>query len=378
VGGTICEISGNGAGGGTATAHLVELDGLTSGVRSNLQARAVPLRQTAQYKSWFVPSGALLHQGHPVLAQIFFPFDDTDIDGMSDRVVLDALIQSLRYDLGQHSRVELEFVGHADPRGAATYNEALARRRAQKVRDYVQKGVERRGKLPVPYFLYYRSIVTSLGEQFSTGDDKADRRVDVVWRSVTRKEIVRFPPTLITAEYKGPLTRKLQFKGWDSASVGGFKVFALDLVEMEIRNPRTGASAFYQYTGASVGTPSLPVSIGIRDTDYTDLELPAGHGWVDVEDFAGGGAIQNATSVAKTGAIVTFFGPTFRFQDRERQNNVDVFMDGWSTQLVPSVSSGMGQWVRLPYNTAFERERYLAAEAEKQRQRRSDRFGSKH
>jgi outer membrane protein OmpA-like peptidoglycan-associated protein len=352
---------------------MVELPGRTSGVRNGLKARRIPLRQTAQYKSWFVPGGALLYEGHPVLAQIYFPFDSTDIDSMSDRVALDALVHRLRYDLGQRNRVELEFVGHADSRGAAAYNEGLGQRRAQKVRDYVQKGIERGSKARVPFFLHYRSIVTSLGEQFATGDYKADRRVDIVWRSVSVKEIVTFgdPPTVITGEYTGPLTRKLQFKGWDSASISAFKMVGLDFVEMEIRNPSTGASAFYQYAGASVGTPNpQPFSVGIRDKDYTDLELPVGYGWVDVEDFAGAGALQQATSpLGKTGALVTFFGPTLRFQDRSRQNGIVVFMDGWSIQLLPSVSSGGGGWTRQPYSTPDERERYFAKQAEKQRER---------
>jgi outer membrane protein OmpA-like peptidoglycan-associated protein len=273
---------------------MVQLQGRNTGANGGIQARRIAPKSTAQYKSWFAVGGADVYEGHPVVAQIYFPFDESALDTSSDRVVLDALIRHLRYDLSQYKRVELEFVGHADPRGAASYNEELARKRAQKVRDYVQRGVEQRTTSRVPHFLYYKSRVTSLGERFPTGDNMADRRVDIVVRSVTVKQFVSFDPNLITAEYKGPLTRKLQFKGWASGSASLFHIIGGDLVEMEVRDPTTGRSAFYIYTGANVGTPNpQPISVGIPDTGYTDLDLPPGYGSVDIEDFNGAGSVQS-------------------------------------------------------------------------------------
>ncbi len=110
MGGTICEI------GGGATAHMV-LTGSGDGTRGGLSSRPIAPRQRQQYNSWFIPGGGQIYEGHPVIAQIFFPFDDAKIDSMSDRVVLQALIEHLRYDLSQRIRIVLEFVGHADPRG---------------------------------------------------------------------------------------------------------------------------------------------------------------------------------------------------------------------------------------------------------------------
>jgi hypothetical protein len=63
---------------------------------------------------------------------------------------------------------------------------------------------------------------------------------------------------------------------------------------MEVRDPTTGRSAFYIYTGANVGTPNpQPISVGIPDTGYTDLDLPPGYGSVDIEDFNGAGSVQS-------------------------------------------------------------------------------------
>jgi hypothetical protein len=92
----------------------------------------------------------------------------------------------------------------------------------------------------------------------------------------------------------------------------------------------------------------------------TDLDLPPGYGSVDIEDFNGAGSVQSVAMGPRTGGLVSFLGPKLHHQRGwSRQNGVVVFMDGWSVQLIPGASAGMGYWKRAPYSTAAERARYV-------------------
>lgn len=336
--------------------------------------RKVRPNSQAQYKSWFAPEGVYVYEGSPVVAQIFFPFGDASVDQFTDRVALQALIAHYRFELGQGNRVELEYVGSADPSGAASFNAKLAQRRADQVKAYVERGINRDGVEALQH-ARFKSRATSLGESFPTGDSKADRRVDVVLRSVTVRQNVDFrdQPVVVPGEYNGPLTRKLLFKGYGGGSVSLFKLIGAETQEIEIKNPRTGKSAFYQYIGANVGTPSpVPVGVGLPDTDYTEKEVPIGFGMVDVEDFAGPGAIIGG-SAGKGGATLVFSGPKLHHGKKLlKKSGVEFFLTGWNIQF-PGLSAGAGTWVRLPYSTLAERQRYFDEQA-----RRRDRYGPKY
>jgi outer membrane protein OmpA-like peptidoglycan-associated protein len=371
----IKELWGRGIHGSPAMGHIVSIGAHDGHGRGMPPMRKVSPNRLAQYKSWFAPAGPYSHDGHPVIAQIFFPFGDARIDNTTDKVVLDAVIAHARFELSQRKRVELEFVGHADPVGAASFNSKLALKRAQQVRDYVDRRISNNAVERIEH-LRYRSMVTSHGESDPTGDNKADRRVDVVLRSENVRHYISFgdQPLVIPGEYTGPLTRKLQFRGWGGVSVSLFKIIGGETVEIEIRNPQTGKSAFYSYVGLNVGTPSpIPIGASPPDSGYTNKEIPIEFGYVDIEDFAGPGAIGNA-AIVKGGSILIFSGPKLHHTKKIlRQNGWEVFLDGWSISF-PGASAGGGNWRRQPYSNAQERAAFLSRAPNRPR----DDFGPKY
>ena len=329
--------------------------------------------------SWFAHEGLAHYEGgNPVIAVIYFPFGDATVDAMSDKIALDALIAHLRFTLIQGAREEIEFVGHADSRGSASFNSVLAGKRAKKVKDYVDRKISTNEVERLQHFRY-KSSATSLGETYATGDHDFDRRVDVVQRSRTDRQNVSFAdePTIVTGDYKGPLTRKLQFRGYAGVSGGIFHVIGAETLELEIRNPRTGKSAFYRYIGGNLGTPSpIPVGVGLPDSGYTDKEIPLGFGMVDVDDFAGPGGVVSA-SAGKGGSTLIFSGPKLEHTKKViRKNGWEVFMDGWSVQF-PGASGGVGYWYKLPYNSTAERDRAIRESKERDQKGRDihDKFG---
>jgi hypothetical protein len=241
----IYELWGQGIAGSPVMAHLVAI-GAHDGRGGGAQVVKVP--PSAQFRSWFAPEGGYfgerraVHEGHPIVGQIFFPFGDATIDTMTDRVALDALVAHVRFELAQGYRQELQFIGSADPRGSAAFNRVLARKRAEQVRDYVDRRVSRNVVEQLQH-ARFKSTVMSRGEDEPTGDYRADRRVDVVLRSRIVRDYIDFgdKPLVIPGDYKGPLTRKLQFRGYGGISVS--EGVGIETMEVEIRNPRTGKSA---------------------------------------------------------------------------------------------------------------------------------------
>jgi hypothetical protein len=127
MGAHIYELCGRGLQGSWVMCHLVAIgahDGRPG--TGSYHLRKVKPNYQKQYKSWFNPAARdWIYEGHPVVGQIFFPFGGKGLDTSSDRIVLNAVIAWYRFELGQNVGVELEFVGHADPRGTASFNMKL-------------------------------------------------------------------------------------------------------------------------------------------------------------------------------------------------------------------------------------------------------------
>jgi peptidoglycan-associated lipoprotein len=104
------------------------------------------------------------------LEPVYFDFNDFDLAG-------DSAAQAERDAecLKKAGDRRVDLVGHTDPRGTEEYNLALSDRRAQAVRQYLQRlGINPTRLRPVPK-----------GELEASGTDESgwvkDRRVDVQW-----------------------------------------------------------------------------------------------------------------------------------------------------------------------------------------------------
>jgi hypothetical protein len=360
MGAEIYELCGKGLRGAPVMCHLVATgahDGRPA--TGSYQVRKARPSHRKQYKSWFKSwfgpeAWVSLHDAHPIVGQIYFPFDDRSLDGWSDRIVLDALVASCRFQLSKDDKVALTFVGHADPRGAARYNTTLGLRRAEAVQKYVDKGI-RANIVERVRFFKYKSTSASLGETLATGDPAADRRVDIVLSSIEVKTVAPDPdPLFITLEYKGPLTQKLLFRSWGGTGLSAGPIGA-EQAEIEIKNPRTGVRAFYYYLGGGV-SPGLPISKSLPSGDYVEWEVP--FALVDVDDFEGPGTITSAGAGAG-GQCLHFLGPKLhRVKKRPGiHDGIAICSPGWGLQLGAGVSSG--HWQRMPYRTEEDRKAYL-------------------
>lgn len=357
MGAEIYELCGKGLRGAPVMCHLVATgahDGRPA--TSFYQVRRARPNHRKQYKSWFGPEAWVsLHDAHPIVGQVYFPFDDRSLDGWSDRIVLDALAVWSRFQLEQDNKIELTFVGHADPRGAASYNTTLGLRRAEAVQKYVDKGI-RANIVERVRFFKYKSTAASLGETLATGDHAADRRVDIVLSSIEVKTVVPDPdPLFITVEYKGPLTQKLLVRSWGGTGFSAFLVGA-EQAEIEFKNPRSGARAFYYYLGGGGSTPGLPFSKNFPSEDYVEWEIP--FALVDVDDFEGPGSITSAGAGAG-GQCLQFLGPKLhRLKKRPGiHDGVAICSSGWGLQLGAGATGG--RWQRMPYRNEEERKAYL-------------------
>lgn len=364
MGAQVYELWGHDPRGGRAMGHLIALGAHDGHGRMGPNVKRARPNANNQYRSWFSTEAGYVHDDSPVIAQIFFPSGDSNLDSVTDGAVTQAVIAEIRYLVGMNIAVKLEFVGHADPSGPAAFNKALALKRAQHVARRVERGVRQ----DAAGGLLYSAKVTSLGESDPTGDYKADRRVDVVLR-VGAPNRVKFDPIVVPGDYTGPLTNTLQFKGYGGVSVSLFKIVGADSVEVEVRNPKTGRSAFYSYTGANVGTPSpIPIGGSPPDSSYTDKDIPIGAGYVDIEDFEGPGSIVGA-ALGQGGSNLVFAGPKLQMRTKDgRSRGIEVFMTGWAIQF-PGASAGGGYWRRMPYSTEAGRDRYKAERNEELRDR---------
>jgi hypothetical protein len=202
MGAEIYEVHARGPRRESVMCHLVQLgahDG--HGRMGPYQVRKARPANLVQGASWFKWDKLdLPHDGHPIVGQIYFPYGDKSIDQTQDVVVLKAVIAHYRFMLGQNEKVELEFVGHADSRGATAFNDKLAVQRAEAVRKYVDKGIRADASAHLPTMLGYKSEATSLGESDATGNHTFDRRVDIVLRSVGAKQVIREDDVFITGK----------------------------------------------------------------------------------------------------------------------------------------------------------------------------------
>ncbi len=362
----IYEVCAKGLRGETAMCHLVAIgahDGHGRTVPYTMRKIAPSSVQSReQGESWFKHDKLdLPHDGHPIVAQIYFPYGDRAIDQTQDVVVLKAVIAHYRWVLGQNEKVELEFVGHADARGAASFNDKLARQRAEAVKRYVDKGIRADAASHLPTMLGYKSKATSLGETRATGAHVLDRRVDIVLRTVTAKHYINEDPKFITGKSDGKLVKKLLFRPWGGGGAGFGKVGA-EALEIEIKNPVTGERAFYVYEGGSLGL-GLPLSVSRPQDDYEEKDVP--FGFVDVADFEGAGSISSAMFVVGAQCLI-FNGPKLHQSKKViRKNGVEFCFVGWDFQV--GVSAGGGRWRRQPYRNEKERDEFNRKITEGQR-----------
>lgn len=324
------------------------------------QVRKVRRNALKQYKSWFEPApvGWPTHQGHRVVAQVYFPFGDRSIDDWSDRKALDSLTAHYRFALRQHGKVALTFVGNTDARGGASFNKALGQQRAEAVRRYVDRAMIRDAAEELR-FPQYRSRVTSLGESKASGDHAGDRRVDVVLTSGRLRKPVEshvFDELIVTADYKGPLTRNLLFRFWGALGAG--KGVSFDVLEIEIKNPRTARRAFYTYRGLGGGVS--PISGAGPQEKYWEKEVPFS-AMVDVDDFEGPGGVGSSNMLIGGATVLVFRGP------RLEQSKKLLKTDGLEFQFsewglgVPNLGVTVGTWRRMPYRSESERRAHMDA-----------------
>lgn len=105
------------------------------------------------------------------LQPVYFDFDDHSLRPDA-RSTLEANVQCMR----ERNIQKIMVTGMCDPRGTEEYNMALGHRRANSVRDYLQRlGVQRN-----------RIETRSVGEEYATGTDEAswarDRRAEITPR----------------------------------------------------------------------------------------------------------------------------------------------------------------------------------------------------
>ena len=368
----IYEVHARGPRGGPAMCHVVQLGAHDGRGRGPYEMRKVRPADLQQGASWFKYDKLdLPYDGHPIVSQIFFPFADKAIDQTQDVIVLNAVIAHYRFLLGQNEKVELEFVGHADARGAASFNSKLAMQRAEAVRKYVDRGIRAGASSHLPTVLGYKSKATSLGESDATGNYTFDRRVDIVFRTVNARHYIKEDDTFITGKADGKLTRNLLFRQWGGASAG--ELFSAEAMEIEIKNADTGKRAFYVYTGGNIGVSALPVSYSAESTDYEAKTIPASFGFVDVEDFAGPGSVTAAQFLA-SGQCLVFEGVKLQQSKKVlRKSGIEFCFFGFSIlNLQAGASLGVGYWRLQPYRNEHERKAYqekIAAEQQRKRQR---------
>ncbi|MDS4022876.1 MAG: hypothetical protein RKR03_20565 [Candidatus Competibacter sp.] len=348
--GMIYSFSGRGFDGSPALAHVIQL-GAHDGNRAPAYLTPVPKRAKGrlniQAPSWFSPDGIRCSDGSPLVGQVFFSTDDRAIDTRTDRAALDVLVAYYAGRLYQTRRpIPLAFFGYADARGAASYNKSLAQRRADAVKAFVDREIKRLAGAQASFL--YRSESISFGEENALGEPEFDRRVDIL--ELDRScipTVVHGDPILVAAPQKSgqTITNRLQFRTVVSWSVGLGPV-GMDYLIIEIRNPRSEVSAFYQYEGPNLGANlKLPFSIS-PGSGYDEMVLP--NGLVDIDDFSGAGSVSQA-AIFGGGTACYFNGP--KLQRAKYLLNADPkglmwVSTGWSLQA--GASAGGGAWVRLP------------------------------
>ncbi|BCW90068.1 hypothetical protein sos41_32360 [Alphaproteobacteria bacterium SO-S41] len=310
------------------------------------QRPAATGRVMTQMESWFSPNSGYDSRGLPLLGQIFFGLDDRAIDSSTDRKVLDDMAKYLAdFRLNRLPGVELWFCGYADPSGAAQYNTTLSQKRAKGVAAYVD-GALRRLPNRTRAGLFYRATTYGFGEVDSTGDKYADRRVDILDATNGGKDPSHsqtFEPFIVkSAPGEAWASGTLQFRTHASISLELGVGFAV--VYTEVRNPKTGYSVFYQFTGFEVG-PGLPVGFSSED-EYDDYTFPPG--LINVDDFEGPGTITSA-GFGYGVSLMTFNGVDTRFLKligQANQSGFNYINTGLGFDF--GISFATGAWMKIP------------------------------
>ena len=157
-----------------------------------------------QEQSWVSLEGTA--EDPSLVGQVFFPFDSDRLDER-DRNAINRLAKSLEGAL-ENKRVELWFVGFADQRGNAGYNQRLGMRRARAVKSCVDRLLAR-ARFP----LYSSKDALSFGEaQAAQGRASRtrmalDRRVDI-YSNFSPLRRIRVPTMVVEAQMARRLSRR--------------------------------------------------------------------------------------------------------------------------------------------------------------------------
>ncbi|MDD3445036.1 MAG: hypothetical protein PHS60_06475 [Zavarzinia sp.] len=315
-------------------------------------------RPSHQLTSWFSPNSGIESRGHQLIGQIYFGHDDRALDKTNDMPVLEALAKWMAdFRLKGNPGCQLWFNGYADPSGAASYNERLSLKRAQMVKSYVDKAMKRNA--PVLSGLFYGSTANGFGELYPSGDKGTDRRVDIldVTPGVTPDRSVSLPPVIVNMARPGQwASGTLQFRMHLSLSVD-VVVAGVQNAFIEVRNPRSGRSAFYEFLGPSLGFSALPGSVS-ADSGYTDYTFPPG--FMDIDSFEGPGLIIGAAAI-KGATLCHFFGAStekLKLVTQSNQAGFTYISTGVGVDV--GISGSAGYWKKLNHiANAQELRRYI-------------------
>jgi hypothetical protein len=292
------------------------------------------------------------HTGFGTIGQIFFRTAEAMLDE-NDQYQIAMLTVGIKEYLAQvvglhrMKAFTFGFIGWADYRGAASYNQRLSADRAEMVKQAFD-----------PYFAedrnwkhFYSSVSVGAGEG-SVRDSASlhkDRRVDIACsRTFPQKKEIVFPDQPIGAVPKDPdLSKRFAVRtiGGISAEIP-FTPIGTGVMIIEIKNLRNGKTIGLQHEGAG-GGPGLPIGFN-KPSDFQNFETPY---YMKLDDFVGEGDVSGASVPLVGGATnLIFYGPLV--VGRAPKNDIlfnkplVVMSEGWDLQL--GVGGIKGTWVKLP------------------------------
>lgn len=119
-----------------------------------------------------------LSPGRQFLTNVYYYFDKANISKYPENLTdLDALVAFLN----ENPTLEIEVRSHTDSRGSAYYNQALAQRRAQAVKDYlIDSGIDASRLTPISYGEYCPTNDCKDGVPCNEVEYQRNRRTEVV------------------------------------------------------------------------------------------------------------------------------------------------------------------------------------------------------
>jgi outer membrane protein OmpA-like peptidoglycan-associated protein len=303
-----------------------------------------------QDESWMNLSGSETRKsatGDRIIGQIFFATAERNLD-QNDVDVLDGLARYMKAFLASTEGPYLHpftigFIGWADFRGAASYNQRLSQERADMVRAYFDDQFTGSGGT-----LYWRgrynAISQGLGEGKARGSEIAqDRRVDIT-SNRRFKQVVEFEEKKIQGRISDTsLSRIFEFRvvfGYQIDVVPGLSFAA---TRIELRNPRSGKRIKLKMLGLGAGV-GLPVGVS-KPSDWQQVDVGV---YMEVDDFEGRGEIISASGGVDSGTIYSFYGPNDYGRTPEYQRLLDKSVDikANGPDLSVGVGSVPGFWER--------------------------------